>query len=260
MVNFLWVILRYILVAYALLVSSFRRPDIMDRPMTEDIYILKTEPRKNLVFGWANVPLPVEKVFTDVAPDGSLEDQLVSVEGAFRAQFPSVPEENVWTHVVATFKDSLIAEISKDGNASLFKYPYKAKKAGVEFSDPEEVTMEFVTKAITENLVQRTEPKTDLQGDRVDPEALEDAVYEFVQKSRTASVDHTKIGVGSLVESLVITPEKLTAMGIPEELHSQINKGWWVGFRVDDEMMAKVDSGEYTMFSIGGTAAAKLSD
>jgi hypothetical protein len=31
--------------------------------------------------------------------------------------------------------------------------------------------------------------------------------------------------------------------------------GWWVGFKVDDpEVWAKVESGEYKMFSIGGTA------
>lgn len=31
--------------------------------------------------------------------------------------------------------------------------------------------------------------------------------------------------------------------------------GWWIGFRVtDDDVWEKVKSGEYSMFSIGGTA------
>ena len=53
-----------------------------------------------------------------------------------------------------------------------------------------------------------------------------------------------------LVESCVFTPDKLTAMGIPE---GTIPLGWWVGFYVDDdEAWEKIKNGTYTMFSIEG--------
>ena len=53
-----------------------------------------------------------------------------------------------------------------------------------------------------------------------------------------------------LVESCVFTPDKLTAMGIPE---GTVPLGWWVGFYVDDdETWEKIKNGTYTMFSIEG--------
>lgn len=102
--------------------------------------------------------------------------------------------------------------------------------------------------------------KVDLQGDMVDLESLEDAAYEFVLSSRTGGLDHTYVA-GRLVESVVITEEKLASMGIPENLWPSINKGWWVGFKIDnDEIWELVKSGEYSMFSIGGRAAKEAID
>jgi hypothetical protein len=46
------------------------------------------------------------------------------------------------------------------------------------------------------------------------------------------------------------TKEKMQAMGIPD---GTIPEGMWVGFYIpDDEVYAKVKSGEYRMFSIEG--------
>lgn len=91
----------------------------------------------------------------------------------------------------------------------------------------------------------------DLQGDVLDPESLEQAVYEYVLDSRDADEMHKRDGVGRLVESMLFTPEKLERMGLDP---AAVPVGWWVGFRVDDEGVWKlVKDGTYRMFSIRGT-------
>lgn len=92
----------------------------------------------------------------------------------------------------------------------------------------------------------------DLQGDMIDPEELEAAAYKFVELYRDGGEMHERTGVGVMVESVVLTEEKQEAMGIST---GSVPVGWWIGFRViDDEVWGKVKSGEYPMFSIGGTA------
>ena len=70
-------------------------------------------------------------------------------------------------------------------------------------------------------------------------------------KWREADEMHTQITKGHVVESLVVTPEKLEALGLPA---GSLQTGWWVGFKVDPVTFAKVQSGEFQMFSIEGTA------
>lgn len=93
----------------------------------------------------------------------------------------------------------------------------------------------------------------DWQGDVIDPEDLEEAVYEYVLEFRDAGEEHISSlrKKGKLVESVVFTKEKMKAMGIPEGI---VPEGWWIGFKVqDDEAWAKVKSGQYSMFSIEGS-------
>lgn len=97
----------------------------------------------------------------------------------------------------------------------------------------------------------------DLQGDSIDPEVLEKAVYEFVEYSGTANEMHKGRSVGRLVESLMMTPEKLKAMGFSEDVVAKAPQGHWVGFRVNPETFAKVKAGELKMFSIEGTATTE---
>ena len=92
----------------------------------------------------------------------------------------------------------------------------------------------------------------DLQEDIIEPEELEQAAYNFVLESRDGGEMHEQTGVATLVESVVLTEEKQMAMGIPAGF---VPVGWWVGFKVEDEeVWQKVKTGEYSMFSIGGTA------
>lgn len=92
----------------------------------------------------------------------------------------------------------------------------------------------------------------DWQQDMIDIDDLEKAAYEYTAEFGTAGEMHERGGVGRLIESVVFTKEKATAMGIPAEVLPQ---GWWVGFRIDDtEVWEKVKDGIYSMFSIEGSA------
>jgi hypothetical protein len=96
------------------------------------------------------------------------------------------------------------------------------------------------------------EEVTDLEGDRIDLEDYEDAVYEFNLLGREANAVHQGETIAYLAESLFITKEKLAAMGLAEDV---LPLGWWAGWKVvDDAGWHKVVTGEYKAFSIEGTA------
>lgn len=92
----------------------------------------------------------------------------------------------------------------------------------------------------------------DWQGDMFDPEDLEEAAYDYVLNFRDAGEEHISHlrKKAKMVESVVFTKEKMSAMGIPEGL---VPEGWWIGFKVhDDEAWDKIKKGQYRMFSIEG--------
>ncbi len=92
----------------------------------------------------------------------------------------------------------------------------------------------------------------DSDDDIITIDTLEKAAYKYVRLSRMGGEMHERAAVAELVESIVFTKEKTQALGIPEGM---LPEGWWVGFFVtDDEVWAKVKSGEYAMFSIEGKA------
>jgi hypothetical protein len=92
----------------------------------------------------------------------------------------------------------------------------------------------------------------DHQDDVVDPGDLERAAYAFTLQFRDMNTLHTPTVRGHLVESFAVTPEKLEKMGLPLDA---LPIGWWVGFYVEDEeSWALVKSGDFSMFSIEGSA------
>lgn len=94
----------------------------------------------------------------------------------------------------------------------------------------------------------------DLQGDLIDPEDLEGAAYEFVLNFGDTGEMHRGESVGKLVESFMVTPEKLAAMGLVAKSADALPRaGWWIGFKVDEASFAKVKDGTFKMFSIQGT-------
>lgn len=99
----------------------------------------------------------------------------------------------------------------------------------------------------------------DYQGDSITPEELELTAYDFVLEARAMGDMHdgvpgrpaVKTGtLGTLVESIVFTPEKIAALGLPAD---SVDQGWWVGFHVEDDAAWEVvKSGARSMFSIQG--------
>ena len=93
----------------------------------------------------------------------------------------------------------------------------------------------------------------DSQKDIIEPQELEQAAYNFVRFYREGGEIHKRGDCAVLIESMVFTPEKTKALGIPDGTLPAV--GWWIGFYVtDDEVWEKVKSGEYLMFSIEGEA------
>lgn len=103
--------------------------------------------------------------------------------------------------------------------------------------------------------VVRSSDEPDAHGDVLEPNSLEKSVYEFNLYSRDADVMHVERGIGSLVESMVITPEKFEAIGkaLGVDMPTDIQTAWWVGFKVfDPDVWTMVKSGALPDFSITG--------
>jgi hypothetical protein len=108
----------------------------------------------------------------------------------------------------------------------------------------------------------------DLQQDTIETEELEKAAYDFVLNARIAGESHLRKGVGNLVESMMFTYEKeqailktLEQIGIKDAQFSLGVEGWWGGFQItDEEVLAKIDKGEYPMFSVGGKAEQRIEE
>lgn len=101
----------------------------------------------------------------------------------------------------------------------------------------------------------------DHEKDTIEPDELEDAAYGHVLDARIAGENHLRKGVGDLIESCVLTPEKCKAMvkalaetGITATIEVPAVV-WWGGYHVHDDAVWKaVKDGDYVSFSIGGEA------
>lgn len=99
------------------------------------------------------------------------------------------------------------------------------------------------------------QPIVDRQGDWISPEEIEKAAYTYVVKSRAGGNQHKRTETGEvfkasdMIESFVITDEKVEKMGLPDDTP----RGWWVGYKISDEdAWEKVKDGRVTGFSIHG--------
>lgn len=90
---------------------------------------------------------------------------------------------------------------------------------------------------------------TDHSGDTWDISEVEKTAHEFVCDCRVGGESHITKGGAELVESMVFTKELQKALGIDLDC-----EGWFVGFLItDDDLLEKVQKGELSMFSIGGS-------
>ena len=125
-----------------------------------------------------------------------------------------------------------------------FIYDAEVKK----YDDERRIIFGWANVAVTKD----GEVVVDRQGDIMDLQALEDAAYAFNLYFRGTGVNHSGEAVGKLVESFVVTPEKLSMLGLEKAV---INHGWFVGFHIEDEEVWKaVKKKKLKAFSIQGRA------
>lgn len=95
----------------------------------------------------------------------------------------------------------------------------------------------------------------DRQGDYIPIDEMEKSAYHYVVNSRKGGDMHQRVGdqplhTSDLIESFVVTPEKLEAMGLEPDA---VPHGWWVGFKVNDEQQwENVKKGDRVHFSVHG--------
>ena len=100
-------------------------------------------------------------------------------------------------------------------------------------------------------------PYVDSQEDIIEDAELENAVYDFMQAPMHDEQHERLVPTSKIVESFVVTDEKLQKM-FPGETIPVGKRGWWLGVYIPDpEVYAKHKDGTYTGFSITGTAQRK---
>ena len=90
----------------------------------------------------------------------------------------------------------------------------------------------------------------DLHGDHIPEDVMLEAAHDFMKGDRTALEMHGGESVGKIVFAYPMTSDIAKSLGITVE-----KTGLIIGMEPNEEVLAKFDSGEYTGFSIGGTAS-----
>jgi len=97
------------------------------------------------------------------------------------------------------------------------------------------------------------ETVVDHSGDIWPIEEVEKTAHEFIS-CRVGGESHESTGGAELVASIVFDKTVQDALGIDIKKDGESVEGWFVGFRITDpELLEKVEKGELSMFSIGGT-------
>lgn len=96
-------------------------------------------------------------------------------------------------------------------------------------------------------------PVVDSQGDHIPLDELEAAAHEAFARDEGRAVAgdmHKRVGVGTIIESMVLTAEKRAALGLGEG-----PQGWVVTMKIhDDKTWADIKSGRKMELSIAGMA------
>ena len=105
-------------------------------------------------------------------------------------------------------------------------------------------------------VTEKGEPVIDRQGDIIEPDTLVKAVNNFMEHIRVGKEMHKGDQIGAVIHSMPITKEIGESLGIQSD-----REGWVVAFKVyDDDVWARVKSGELAAFSIGGRAIKESYD
>lgn len=98
------------------------------------------------------------------------------------------------------------------------------------------------------------EQVVDHSGDTWDISEIEKTAHDFILSCRVGAESHLVKGGAELVESMVFSETLQKALGIDIKKNGESVEGWFVGFRITDpELLEKVEKGELSMFSIGGS-------
>jgi len=131
-------------------------------------------------------------------------------------------------------KGTSVSELTKDITGQILK------------ADEEQRMVYGWASVVTE----KGEPVVDRQGDVIEPNTLVRAVNKFMEHVRVGKEMHKGGQIGAVIHSMPITKEIGESLGIQSD-----REGWIVAFKVyDDEVWARVKSGELAAFSIGGKA------
>ena len=105
-------------------------------------------------------------------------------------------------------------------------------------------------------VTEKGEPVIDRQGDIIEPDTLVKAVNNFMEHIRVGKEMHKGDQIGAVIHSMPITKEIGESLGIQSD-----REGWIVAFKVyNDDVWARVKSGELAAFSIGGRATKESYD
>ena len=105
-------------------------------------------------------------------------------------------------------------------------------------------------------VTEKGEPVIDRQGDIIEPDTLVKAVNNFMEHIRVGKEMHKGDQIGAVIHSMPITKEIGESLGIQSD-----REGWVVAFKVyNDDVWARVKSGELAAFSIGGRAIKESYD
>lgn len=101
----------------------------------------------------------------------------------------------------------------------------------------------------------------DHSGDTWDITEVEKTAHDFVCECRVGGESHIFKGGAELVESMVFSKVLQEALGIDIKKDGESVEGWFVGFRITDtDLLDKVEKGELSMFSIGGSGIREEED
>ena len=96
----------------------------------------------------------------------------------------------------------------------------------------------------------------DRQGDMIEPETMEKAATEFMLGARNGLTMHKGEPTTTIVHSMPFTKQIQESFDMTSDY-----EGWMIAVKVhDDETWARVKSGEFTGFSIGGQAVKEEID
>ena len=105
-------------------------------------------------------------------------------------------------------------------------------------------------------VTEKGEPVIDRQGDIIEPDTLVKAVNNFMEHIRVGKEMHKGDQIGAVIHSMPVTKEIGESLGIQSD-----REGWIVAFKVyNDDVWARVKSGELAAFSIGGRAIKESYD